>query len=241
MERADLLVVHASELLTLRGRGLRRKAAMRDLGVVKDGAVAVRGDRIVATGTTRQLTRKFRAERVLDAGGRVVMPAFVDPHTHLVFGGWRDFELPMKLAGKTYAQILRAGGGIHHTVRETRRASADALLEKAEVAARVALEHGTVTLETKSGYGLEWRTEAKQLQVARELGRTGPWRIRTTFLGAHAVPQAVDADAYVEDVVEEQLPRVAAKRLADYADVFCEKGVFSLCLLYTSPSPRDRG
>lgn len=229
MERADLLVVHASELLTLRGAsGLRRRAAMRDLGVVKDGAVAIRGDRILAVGTTAQLRKSFRAEQELDARDRVVMPAFVDPHTHLVFGGWRDFELPLKLAGKSYAEILKAGGGIHRTVQETRAATETTLLEKARAAARSALAHGTTTLEAKSGYGLEWKTEAKQLTTARKLDREGPWRVRTTFLGAHAVPKGTDAEDYVQDVIEDQLPRVADRELADYADVFCEKGVFGL-------------
>lgn len=228
VEKADLLIEHASELLTLRGEAPRRRAAMRDLGLVRDGAVAVRGDRILAAGETGEVRRRFEAKRTLDANGKVVMPGFVDPHTHLVFAGSRDFELPLKLEGKGYADILKAGGGILHTVRETRAASEEQLLAAARAAAAVALAHGTTTLEVKSGYGLDVETELKQLRVAKRLGEQGPQRIVPTFLGAHATPpEFAKAEAYVDHLVHDVLPRVAQSGLARFCDVFCERDVFT--------------
>ena len=167
---------------------------------------------------------------MLDAGGRLVTPGLVDAHTHLVFGGWRQHELPLKLRGAAYLEILQAGGGILSTVEATRAASEAELLQRgsgflAELAAQ-----GVTTVEIKSGYGLNWTTERKQLRVIRELARQSRMQIVSTFLGAHAVPveYAGKADGYVEEICREMLPAVVREKLAQFCDVFCEEGVFSV-------------
>ncbi len=229
-ERADLLIRGASELLTLAGGppGPARGAAMGDLGIVPDGAVAVRGGRVVAAGRSADLERRFAPARVLDAAGRVVLPGFVDPHTHLVFPAPRDEEFEMRCLGKTYEEIAAAGGGIRNSARRMRSTPREVLLENARALRRSALLHGTTTVEVKSGYGLSTESEILLLTVARALDDRGD--VVTTFLGAHEVPDEHRADRaeYLRLVIEEMLPRVAERGLARFCDVFCEKGVFSV-------------
>lgn len=167
-----------------------------------------------------------KADDAVDCKGRLVTPGLVDCHTHLVFGGWREHELAMKLAGKTYLEILAAGGGILSTVRETRKASEDALYEKTRGLYLEMLAHGTTAVEIKSGYGLDLETERKQLRVVRRLQEEFG-DIAATFLGAHAFPEGMEHEAYVNWLCEEAIPAIAEEGLADFVDAFCDDGVFT--------------
>ena len=166
------------------------------------------------------------ADEAIDCSGKLVTAGLVDCHTHLVFGGWREHELAMKLAGKTYLEILAAGGGILSTVRETRRASEDALYEKTRALMAEMLRHGTTALEIKSGYGLDLATERKQLRVVQRLKTENP-DIAATFLGAHAFPEGMDREAYVDLLCNEMIPAIAKDGVAEFCDVFCDDGVFT--------------
>lgn len=165
-----------------------------------------------------------------DAGGRLVTPGLVDAHTHLVFGGWRQGEIPLKLRGATYLDILRAGGGILDTVRHTRAADEEALFEKSRAFLDEMLALGVTTCEIKSGYGLDLETELKQLRVIRRLNRQHPVDVAATFLGAHAIPDEYKGrgDQYVDYLCETVIPRVAEEGLASFCDVFCEDSVFDV-------------
>ena len=166
------------------------------------------------------------AQETVDCKGKLVTPGLVDCHTHLVFGGWREHELAMKLQGKTYLEILAAGGGILSTVRETRAASEDALYEKTRDLLHEMLRHGTTALEIKSGYGLDLVTEQKQLRVVQRLKAENP-NVAATFLGAHAFPEGMEHDAYVDTLCNEIIPAIAEEGLAEFCDVFCDDGVFT--------------
>ena len=167
---------------------------------------------------------------MIDASDKTVLPGLVDPHTHLIFAGFRDKEFEMKLSGKTYMEILAAGGGILNTVKETRKAGKHRLFQLCRDRARSLLLHGTTTIEAKSGYGLNIAEETKCLQVARSLDRVGPFDVVPTFLGAHAIPEEYQgrADHYVDLVVEEMIPKIAERKLTRFCDVFCERGVFTV-------------
>jgi imidazolonepropionase len=227
----DTLLVHAGTLLTMAGpEGPRVGPALADCGIVRDGAVAMRDGQIVAVGTTRELwTRPGRtsATQVVDAGGRVVAPGFVDAHTHLPFAGRRLDEFERRARGESYAQILAAGGGIHATVRATREVSLEELVRLGSTYLDTMLALGSTTVEAKSGYGLELETELRQLEALRQLAEQHVVDVVPTFMGAHAIPPGQDADAYVDQLVSDWLPRVALRGLARYCDVFCEEGVFT--------------
>ncbi len=212
-----LLVKNASQLLTVAG-GVRRQNY--DLEIVENGAVLIDGDRIVEVGTTREL--KSSAEVEIDASGRVVMPGFVDPHTHLVFAGTRENELYMKLQGKTYLEILKMGGGILRTVKATRNATKEELKKEMRKRLDYMLSNGTTTAEAKSGYGLNLEAERKMLEVINEIEH--PVELVPTFLGAHAVPPEFSGPGEYVDYLKEIIPEIS--HLAKFIDVFCEKGVF---------------
>ena len=233
------MIIHsAAELATCAAGplGARRGAEQADAGIISDGAVAITGDRIVAAGPTDEVLDRFRGENtnLVDATGRTVTPGLVDAHTHLVWAGWRDAEYEQRLKGATYLQIMEAGGGIMSTVDATRLASGDDLKSLARPRLARMLAYGTTTVEVKSGYGLSVEDELKSLRVIRELALeleeegTGP-RIAATFLGAHVVPREYvsEPDAYVDLVVNEMLPAVAAEGLAEWCDVFCDAGAFT--------------
>ena len=231
-EEADLLIANASELLTIRGgteKPLLGKG-MRDLGIIRDGSVAIRNGKIVAIGKTEEIRRNFESSEVIDASEKVVMPGFVDPHTHLVFAGSREDEFEMRIEGTSYMEILRRGGGILKTVRETRKASKEELLESCKKTLDVMLEHGTTTVEAKSGYGLTAMDELKCLEVMKPANEEHPIEVVPTFLGAHAVPPEYkdNPDEYVNLITDEIILKVAARKLAEFCDVFCEKGVFDV-------------
>jgi len=231
-KEVDLLIEKASEVITLQG-GSRKPLLgeqMKNLGIIKDGAVAVDEGKIVSVAKTEEIARKFEGRETIDASGKVVMPGFVDPHTHLVFAGSREDEFEMRIQGFTYMEIFESGGGILKTVRETRKTSRDALTKSCKERLDVMLEHGTTTVEAKSGYGLTTSEEIKCLEVLKTLNKEHPIDIVPTFLGAHAVPAEYkdNTDGYVNLLIDEMIPAVASRKLAEFCDVFCEKGVFDL-------------
>ncbi len=200
-------------------------------GSIADGAIAVEGDRIAFAGVAAEIKSKPEqfAHEVIDAGGRWITPGLVDCHTHLVFGGDRADEFEQRLGGATYEEIARAGGGIRSTVRATRAASEDALVAAALPRLDRLLAEGVTTIEIKSGYGLAIEDELKQLRAARRLAAQRRVDVRTTLLGAHALPPEYEGrqPAYVKLVADELLPRAAAEKLADAVDAFCEKIAFT--------------
>lgn len=236
MQTCDLLVHSAAQLLTLAG-GPQRGARLGALGLIEDGAVAITGGRVVLAGPTAAVRAQVQPQAELDASGRVVLPGFVDPHTHVVWAGDRAHEFEQRLAGATYMELMAAGGGIMSTVRHTRAASHDQLLAETRPRLCRMLAHGTTTVEAKTGYGLELAAELRQLDALEQLAAEGPWTLVPTFLAAHAIPAeyAGRADAYVDLVVDEMLPAAAARlprwvarNLPMFCDVFCEEGAFSV-------------
>jgi imidazolonepropionase len=232
MERVDVLITHAAELLTLDtcGDGPLLGADLSRLGIIPDGAVAVRSGRIEAVGTTEELVRRYEGRTQINASDRVVMPGFVDPHTHLVFPATRQDEFRMRIQGKSYVEIAEAGGGIRSSVRKLREASKEDLLHRARGHLRRALEHGTTTIEIKSGYGLEPAAEVKTLEVIEVLRWEGPLDIVPTFLGAHEVPDEYRGKKreYIDLVIHKMIPQAAETGIARYCDIFCEAHVFNV-------------
>ena len=199
----------------------------RSLGIIHNGGLAIKDGRIVAVGKTSDVTKVFKAENMIRANGKIVLPGFVDPHTHLVFAGSREDEFQMRVEGAYYMVILSSGGGILKTVKETRRASGEKLVDFGLKTLDVMLEHGTTTAEAKSGYGLITKDELKILEAIKRLDQLHAVDIVPTFLGAHAIPPEFQGSqiGYVNLVIEEMIPKVAEKGLAEFCDVFCEKGV----------------
>jgi imidazolonepropionase len=228
----DLLITGCSQLVTLQGPVPRRGRALRDLGILRDGALLIRDDHIRAIGPRRQIERLRDARRAekLDLGGRVVLPGFVDSHTHLIFPASRATEYEQRISGKTYEQIARSGGGIRSTVDALRRAPAKALKDRALKFLREFAAQGTTTLEAKSGYGLDATNEFKTLEILGELHHEQPLDIVRTFLGAHIVPAEFRRRprAWVDLVARQLTPAVAAAGLAEFCDVFCDRGAFTV-------------
>ena len=227
----DIMIINAEELLTLRGYSDRPKVGeeLKDLGIIRRGGVAVLNGKIVAVGKTDDLIRKYDADLVIDAAGKIVLPGFIDPHTHLVYAGSREEELTLKLEGVPYLEILRRGGGILKTVRLTRSASEDELFRQAYERLDIVLIHGTTTIEAKSGYGLDVENELKILRVNRRLDEEHPVDVISTFMGAHAIPPEFkdNPEEYVDLIVEKMIPAVTRENLARFNDVFVEKNVFT--------------
>jgi imidazolonepropionase len=223
MKSADILIQNANELLTLRGtKTPRTKKQMNDLSIIPKGSLAISNGKIIEVGKNLS----YKADRIIDAQGKIVLPGFIDPHTHLVFSGSREFELDMKLKGFTYMDILKQGGGIFYTVNETRKASKETLISQSTHRLDTMLTYGTTTCEAKSGYGLDTKTELKILAVQKKLNDIHAMDIISTFLGAHAVPKSSTTEEYIDILINEMLPTV--KELVTFCDVFCEQGVFSV-------------
>jgi imidazolonepropionase len=226
---SSLALLHASQLVTLSGpKRPRLGTELSSLGIVRDGGMLIRDGQIESIGPSDQIEKNVGDAEVVDARGRVVMPGFVDAHTHLVFAGNRLDDFERRAKGETYEQIAKAGGGIWSTVEKTRAASEADLLAQARKHANWFLRCGTTTVEAKSGYGLTVEDELKILRVMRQLKEEMPLQIVPTFLGAHAVPQTMSKQEYVEVLINEMLPRVAAENLAEFCDVFCERGYFDI-------------
>lgn len=234
MTEVDLLLHSAAQLCVIPGPGPQRGRALGTLGIVEDGAVAVQDGKIVAVGTTAELQIAYRATTTLDAGGRCVIPGFVDPHTHLSWFGDRAGEFEQRLAGASYMEIMAAGGGIMSTVRQTRQASREALVADNLPRLQRMLAYGTTSAEAKTGYGLETTAELKQLDTIMALHEQQLVELTPTFLPAHAIPLEFSGrtDDYVEQVIAEMLPAGAAwmgeRGIHLFCDVFCEQGVFDL-------------
>jgi len=233
--KPDLLVTHIGQLATLSGssRSPKRGAEMMDIGLIHDAAVAIKDGKIAAVGKTSEVMSEVKTTPRLPEiqfPGRFAMPGFVDSHTHLIFAGSREADFAMKLAGKTYMEILKAGGGILSTLRATRAASLKELTSIAFSHADEMLNAGTTFIEVKSGYGLNTKDEIKMLDAARGLGTMLPMGVATTFLGAHAVPPEYEGrtDDYVDLVIDEMIPAVAEGTNAEFCDVFCERGAFDV-------------
>ena len=222
--KADLLIKNAAQLLTVKSDKPKVKGEMEDLGIINDGAIAVRNNRIF------RVDKKIKTDvkKTIDASGKIVMPGFVDCHTHLVFSGSRENELKMKLKGKTYLEILESGGGIHFTVNKTRKADMKELVALGLSRLDEMFLNGTTTVEAKSGYGLNPKDEIKCLKVINELDKRHAVDVVPTFLGAHAIPLEFknNPDKYVDSIIKKMLPRI--KNLAEFCDVFCEKNVFTI-------------
>lgn len=236
-KRYSLYLRHISELVTCADPEKKPKAgrALLDIGAIKDGAVLVEGDRISRVGTTAELDAEVKSggdaviERELDMSGMTVMPGFVDPHTHLVFSGTRENEFAMRVAGRTYLEIMAAGGGILNTLAHVRGASEEELYRGAYERAELAFMHGTTTMEIKSGYGLDVENELKSLRAVGKLAKTSKCTVVSTYMGAHAIPPEYKnaRSEYVKLMVEKAIPRVAEEKLAKFNDVFVEEGSFT--------------
>jgi imidazolonepropionase len=231
---STLLITGASRLLTLRGGAPRRGKALSDLGIVKDGALLIRDGIIAAVGARSKIEAmpEARAAEKLDVGGRVVLPGFVDSHTHLIHAASRAEEYELKIAGVSYEEIARKGGGILNSVKKLRAATSEALKTRAHAALLEFAAHGTTMLEAKSGYGLDVASELKILRLHKELSAEQPLEIVSTFLGAHILPaeyrtKTGGAQEYVGLLAETLIPEVAAEQLAEFCDVFCDRGAFS--------------
>lgn len=233
-DSVDLMLLGAGQLITCRSgeKGPRRGRNLADPGLVKDGAIAVSGGRIIAAGTEDEVKTAIRGKEVhstIFADGRVVMPGWVDPHTHAVFAGYRADEYEARIRGDSYLEIDKRGGGIKRSVREVREMGEDRLFEKSRRRILKMLEQGVTTVEIKSGYGLELESEMKQLRVIARLAAGTPLDVVATFMGAHHKPPGGSEDEkYVGILIDEMIPAVAEAGLAKYIDVFCEKGVFDV-------------
>ena len=230
-----IYIKNAAELVTVKGSSDKpaKKEAMNNIGIIENGSVLAEDGKIIAVGSDADLSKKYaekiKKAQVIDASGKTVTPGLVDPHTHVVYAGTRENEYAMRLQGETYMSIMNAGGGIHATTRATQKASFDDLYEQSQARLNKMLLNGITTIEAKSGYGLTLKDELKQLEVAKKLNEDHQIDLVSTFMGAHAVPleQKDNPDAFVDQVIDEMLPVVAEKELAEFNDVFCERGVFT--------------
>ena len=232
MKKGNIIVKNAAELVTCSGFRAKAGGEMADLNIIRNGAVVVDNGVISAVGKTEELLSKYHKDNyeVMDAAGKAVLPGFIDCHTHFVFAGTRADEFQWRLRGDTYMEIMGKGGGIINTVKATRDASKQELVEKGKLRLNSMLSFGVTTVEGKSGYGLDHDTEIKQLEVMKELDNVHPVDIVRTFLGAHTVPPEFKGrpDDYIDYIIENVLPDVSEKGLAEFCDIFCEKNVFSV-------------
>ncbi|GGJ94061.1 imidazolonepropionase [Lentibacillus kapialis] len=232
---SSLLIKNASQVVTMAGKTEKpaRQNAMQQLNVIENGSVLVVDGKIKGVGKLEELKQRYKddsaAAEVVDATGKTVTPGLIDPHTHLVHAGTRENEYAMRLKGQSYMEIMNAGGGIHATTRATREAGFDQLHEESKQRLDTFFQYGVTTVEAKSGYGLSLEHELKQLEVAAKLNEDHAMDIVSTFMGAHAVPvdEKENPEPFVSRVIEEMIPEVARRKLADFNDVFCERGVFT--------------
>ena len=231
----SLLITGASQLLTLRGSGPQRGDSLSNPGIIENGALLVRDGLIAAVGTRGEVEKlpEARAAEKLDLGGRVALPGFVDSHTHLVHAASRAEEFELKIAGASYEEIARKGGGILNSVKKLRAATSEALKKRALAALKQFAAHGTTTLEAKSGYGLDVASELKILRLHKDLAAEQLVEIVSTFLGAHAVPaefrgKVGGANRYIQLIEQNMLPEIGESRLAEFCDVFCDRGAFTV-------------
>ncbi|WP_129600234.1 imidazolonepropionase [Anaerophilus nitritogenes] len=228
----NIIIKNASQVVTCSGFSKKSGKEMSNLHVIEDGAVIIKNGKIHAVGKNEEVLKdvEFDKYEVIDASGKAVLPGFVDSHTHFVFGGYRAEEFSMRLRGASYMEIMEKGGGIVSSVEKTRKASHEELVYLGKKRLNDMLSFGVTTVEGKSGYGLDEETEIKQLQVMKKLDEIHPIDIAKTYMGAHAVPKEYKGreDEFIDDIIENTLPKVAKENLAEFCDVFCEKNVFSV-------------
>jgi len=232
--QATLIIENANQVVTPKRSSFEfsRTESMGELVIYENGAVAVGGEEILAVGPTQTVLAQVEISSTtqrIDARGKTVTPGLVDPHTHPVFFGTRENEFEMRVLGRSYQEIARAGGGIRSSVRSLRQASHAELLAAVLPRMQTFLENGTTTIEAKSGYGLSPEDEIKSLEVIREVNQRQPVDLVPTFLGAHEIPDEFrnDRSGYIRQILEIMLPRVADQHLAEFCDIFCEEGVYS--------------
>lgn len=229
--KVDLIIKNAKQLITLQGPNRARIGAeMENLGIIENGAVAVQDGKIIAVGKSEAICKDFEAKKTIDATGKVVMPGFVDPHTHPIFYNTRENEFEMRLKGKTYVEISQSGGGIRSSIAGVRNASEDELFELSKKRIDKIISNGTTTLEAKSGYGLSTESELKMLRVIKRLQTELPVDIVPTFMGAHEFPTEYkdNREEYIRILKEEMMPKVAELGLAKYCDIFTEDHVYNI-------------
>jgi imidazolonepropionase len=231
--KADFAIIHANELITLRGKSDKPqiREEMNDLGIIEDGAVAAKDGKIVAVGTTGEVLDKLeKGFEVIDASGKLVSPGLIDPHVHLIFGGSREEELErMAVKGVPYLEIKATGGGMPTTLKSTGEASAEELLSHTTQILDTMLIHGTTTIEAKSGYEMTFAGELRQMNMIESLSKTHPIDIIPTFM-AQGIPSEYEnkVDELTDEIVNKWIPEVGRRRIAEYCDVFCEKGYFNV-------------
>ena len=229
--KVDQLIINAKQLLTLQGPAKARAGKEADeLSILENGALAIKGEKILAVGTTEEIKANYISDKIIDASGKVVMPGFIDPHTHPVFVHTRENEFEMRIKGKSYVEISQKGGGIRSSIEAVRKASEDELYELAEKRVWRMIRNGTTTLEAKSGYGLSTESEIKMLKVIKRLNDSLPIDIIPTFMGAHEFPTEYkdNHEEYIRILKEEMMFEVKKQNLAVYCDIFTEEHVFNI-------------
>ncbi|MFZ2906552.1 MAG: imidazolonepropionase [Cyclobacteriaceae bacterium] len=226
----DILIRNIHGLVQVREQPTHVVAgkAMSELPVLSNAYLAIQNGIIAEFGSMNNLPAGEKANNEIDASGRFVFPSFVDSHTHLVFAASREEEFVMKIKGATYEEIASKGGGILNSAKKLQQASEDQLFERSMVRVNEIIRLGTGAVEIKSGYGLTTKDELKMLRVARRIGKESPLTVKTTFLGAHAVPKETTKEKYIDLILKEMIPAMAEEGLADYIDVFCEQGFFNM-------------
>lgn len=226
----DILITHIKGLVQVRDRAVEkvRGKEMSHLPIIQNAFLVISGGLIHSFGLMKDLSSEIKAQSIIDATGRFVFPSFVDSHTHLVFAAPREEEFVMKLKGATYEDIAASGGGILNSAKKLHLLTEAELFERSIPRAWEIIQSGTGAVEIKSGYGLTTEDELKMLRVARRIGRETPLTVRSTFLGAHAVPREKTKEQYIAEVIDKMIPAVAQENLAEYIDVFCETGFFSM-------------
>lgn len=233
MKSADLVVTNCNQLITCKGPIPKRKEALQDIGCITDATIASLNGTIIFIGTEKEYHNEVSLNKngvQIDGKGKIGLPGFVDSHTHLPFAGSREDEFLLRLKGFTYLQLAAKGLGIQTTVKATRQASSQELLSLCLSRLDSMLLHGTTTAEAKSGYGLNTKDELKQLKVIKEANRMHPIDLASTFLGAHEIPMEYKSNKseYIELIIREMLPKIKRQNLAEFFDIFCEKGVYSV-------------
>lgn len=225
----DILITHIKGLVQVRDECpvMLKGKLMCDLPTLSNAFLLISNGLIHSYGVMEQLSSEIRAHQIINASGKFVLPSFIDSHTHLVFAASREEEFVMKIKGASYEEIAASGGGILNSAKKLQMFSEDELFEQSLPRAWEIIHTGTGAVEIKSGYGLTTKDELKMLRVARRIGKETPLTVKTTFLGAHAVPREMKKEVYINKVITEMIPAVADEKLADYIDVFCERGFFS--------------
>jgi len=229
--KVDLIINNALQLITLKGPAKARSGKeANNLSILKNGALAVLNGRIVDVGKNYEVCKQYKADTVIDASGKVVMPGFIDSHTHPVFKTTRENEFEMRLQGRSYVEISKSGGGIRSSIKGVRKASEEDLYQLSVKRIKRMIRNGTTTLEAKSGYGLDLESEIKMLRVIKRLNDTLPIDIIPTFMGAHEFPEEFkdNREEYIRILKEEMTPRIAELGLAKYFDIFTEEHVYNI-------------